>query len=225
MDDHNCDPTKLKRTFEQFASINKFFGASGFLCRMICKDVLAANASILEVCDIGCGGGDLLDLMLKSATNFGLKADITGIDSDQRSIAFCQSLYASSEVRFICDDLFSLAKRGQSFGYCVMSNVLHHFADEKISLVIDALESISDRGFLIADLPRSELAWIGYAIYSFLFLHGSFARIDGLRSIRRGFTKREFKLFANELCRRGYIVKTGFLFPGRLYLFCRKIDK
>ena len=224
MDEPGCDSGRLTRTLAQFRFINALFGRTGTLGRMIAAAVQSSGKPSPLICDIGCGGGDTIRSLSRLFRSRGVPARFLGIDPDTRCIDFCSAAAADPALSFRRDALFALDERGETFDWCWMSNVLHHFEDADIGPALAALDRISSRGFIIADLPRSPLAWLGFGAFAAMFLHGSFARVDGLRSITRGFTVAEFEQLAARLRAAGRQVRVGTLFPGRIFLFCRKDD-
>lgn len=60
------------------------------------------------------------------------------------------------------------------------------------------------------DIERSDIAWLGFGCFAFLLFYRSFIITDGLRSIRRSYSKAE----AEKSVRKNWIIKRYF--PYRL---------
>ena len=57
---------------------------------------------------------------------------------------------------------------------------------------------VAKRGLIVNDIHRSKAAYYGYGLFAALFLHRSFARYDGMLSIRKGFRPAELRILATQ---------------------------
>ncbi|NLD93635.1 MAG: methyltransferase domain-containing protein [Fibrobacter sp.] len=220
MDDPSCDTQRLIRTVGQFEIINMLFTRSHYLAtRYLIPQGVNARTRSLSVLDIGAGGGDFARGLSRWAERHGTHLEITCIDIDPRIVDFArEQCNGYSNITIEQGDIWSpeLAKRRFD---CVFANhFLHHIPDQSIPDVLSLLNSLAKEKLLINDTRRSQLAYTGYAIFSRLFLHNSFAAYDGLLSIRKGFSKREL---TDHIAHAGLSnsLKVRTFFPGRVIVY------
>lgn len=220
MDDPSCDTKRLIRTVRQFALINVLFSRSLHLAtRHLIPRGVDKPERPLSVLDIGAGGGDFARHLARWAQRHGLSLEITCIDLDSRIADYARE--KSNGYRNITieqGDLWSAAVAKRRFDCVFANHFLHHIPDPSIPAVLSLLNALAQRKLLINDIRRSPLTYAGFALFSRLFLHTSFAAGDGLLSIRKGFSKSELT---------GHIAQAGLsdtltvrtVFPGRLIVY------
>ncbi len=222
MDDPECEETALFTTLGHFKFINKLFSRTKTLAKKLLLPDMALGPKEFTLIDAGCGGGDQTICIAKLCRTRNIKCTVQGIDIDDRSIRFARQRWKScSHVSFKTASIFDIPQDGSAADYIVLSNVLHHFNESEIPIVLHWLCNAARRGILIADLERSPVWYICFSLFAKAMLHGGFSQRDGLLSIRKGFTQRELFEFGQTLP-SSWRVTTGKFFPGRLYLFCRK---
>jgi SAM-dependent methyltransferase len=94
--------------------------------------------------DVGCGFG---------RTCLITDAPYLGLDVEPRYIAYAQRHYGSPGRRFLALDATRL--EGQTLGsFEVVSfiNVIHHFADEEMRVLLSSLASVKPRYYFVADV-------------------------------------------------------------------------
>lgn len=199
MDDPDCDPVALERTYRLFALINPLVSGWRGLYRRRLREALRdaveqrGTASIL---DIGSGGGDVSRWLADRARRDGLPVTVTGIDPDPRAHEFAQrsmprAPQAAGEpaAAFRCASSTDLLAQGEVFDVVVSNHVLHHLDDAAAAALLADTRALC-RGLAVHnDLRRSRAAWLGWWLLT-LPLAGArtFVRFDGLLSIRRSRT-------------------------------------
>lgn len=220
MDDPSCDTKRLIRTVGQFEMINLLFTRSLHLAtRYLIPQGEDNHSRSLSVLDIGAGGGDFARGLVRWAERHSIHLEITCIDLDPRIADFArEKCKGYSNITIEQGDIWSpeLAKR--TFDCVFANHFLHHIPDQSIPDALSLLNSLAQEKLLINDTRRSQLAYTGYAIFSRLFLHNSFAAYDGLLSIRKGFSKREL---TDHIARAGLSnsLKVRTFFPGRVIVY------
>jgi hypothetical protein len=71
------------------------------------------------------------------------------------------------------------------------SQVLHHFRDEEIPIVLAELHRVARRAVIVSDLRRSWLAASGFWLATWPLRFHPVSRHDGLTSVLRGFSPAE----------------------------------
>jgi len=216
MDEPDCDETRLLRTVRQFASINrKVARYRTILKRWVLADMLNDPKKQYHLVDMGAGGCDIDVWLLKAARNCGLKIHITACDLDPRIIAYAHSVFGQMpglEIREtnLLADTFDVP-----VDYVFANHFLHHLTSEEIIHLLRLWQPRVRRRMVFSDLLRSPSAYLGYSALS-LFYPNSFARSDGLISIRKGFVPEELVALTNAAEIEGGSIHR--LQPGRLVL-------
>lgn len=193
MDDPNCDPDRLRRTYAQFGPLNALVSDwRGVFAREV-RPFLPARATVL---DLGCGGGDLARRTAHLARAAGLDVDITAVDPDARAIAFARDRKGPERsIRYRVVDTETLLAEGARFDVVVSNHVLHHLRPEAITAFLAASARLARRRVVHADLRRRAAALAAFALVSWPFRR-SYVREDGFRSIRRAYAPGELRAIA-----------------------------
>ena len=205
MDRTACDSAMLRRTVRQFEWINILFSASRRLIRERFFPVMAAAPGReYTLLDVGAGGCDVARWVVRSARRRGWSIRVMALDPDQRLSPWLAEWgrgYPEISVRLgSTRDLESLGR----FDFVFSNHVLHHVPAGELPGLIQSCHRLARCGFVLNDLRRSAAAWAGFALFSAIFLHRSYARADGLVSIRRAYRRDELAaMLSPELIRDG----------------------
>ncbi|RWZ59359.1 methyltransferase domain-containing protein [Labedella populi] len=197
MDDPDCDPIALDRTYARFGMVNRLVsgwrGVYRDLIRPLAREALTSptGASSLSILDIGFGGGDVPIALARWARSDGLELVITAIDPDARAFAFATNRPAPPNVSFRREGSSELVARGERFDVVLSNHVLHHLDATALDQVLGDSAALARRLAVHNDIQRSRAAYVGYQVGITPIARGSFLRTDGLRSIRRSYTARE----------------------------------
>jgi len=217
MDDPACPEVMLLRTIRQFASINRLVARyRTILTRWILADMIRQPDRSYHLLDMGAGGCDIDAWLLHAARRRGLKLRITACDLDSRIIRYARSTYGHIDGLAIRHLDLLAARPNEAVDYIFANHFLHHLPRESILRLLDRWQPCVNRCMVFSDLERNRLAYLGYSALS-LFYPGSFARYDGLLSIRRGFSFPELEDLARQ-ARPGMPFRVHRLRPGRLVL-------
>ncbi|MGN6219493.1 MAG: methyltransferase domain-containing protein [Microbacterium sp.] len=190
MDDPACDEVTLAATLRRFGTVNRLVSGWGTVYRTRLRPNLARLGRPARVLDIGSGGGDLIARLAAAAHRDGLDVAWTGIDPDPRAHAVATARGPLPGVTFRCADSAALVEEHEAYDAVLSNHVLHHLGD---ALPAFADESLAlSRGIVLhSDIARSRRAYALYAVGITPFAPGTFLRTDGLRSIRRSYTRPE----------------------------------
>jgi len=217
MDDANCSEDLLLRTVQQFASINRLVSRyRTILKQYVLADMLKEPERAYHLVDMGAGGCDIDAWLLRKAQSMGLNLRITACDLDERIIQFARDTYGNvTGLNILNMDLLDGLPEGR-IDYVFANHFLHHLADAEIVRLLRFWHPHIHRRMVFSDLERNQGAYLGYSALSLLY-RNSFARYDGLISIRRGFRSGELhKLTAEALPEAIHSIQC--LSPGRLAL-------
>ena len=216
MDDPAADEELLLATVRQFGPINRLLSRSRSLIRRyILRDARRRGLSSFTVLDLGAGGGDIADWLVTAARRRGQYVRVICLDSDPRIAAYARRRLGGNPELEILEASAEELPRFGPVDYIFANHFLHHLDEEEILMLLPLLREQARCGFLLNDLRRSRLSYLGYTLLAAIFFRGSFAFYDGRLSIRRGFLRGELERL---LCRAGLPAegRVRSLFPGRL---------
>lgn len=216
MDRLDADPRRLRRTIEQFDLLNRLFSSAVPLFKKhVLPRLLQEPDRDWTFLDFGSGGGDIDRALVRLCRRRGLKVKITALDLDPRVLPWAQHLCRDyPEITPVTGSVFDMADLGD-FDFVLSNHTLHHFTYPQVRRAVDLCLAHARHGFLLNDLRRSFWAYVGYTIFTGLFLRGSLAFYDGRLSIRRGFTVAELARVLDGTVRPVRIRRAA---PARVYL-------
>lgn len=194
MDDPACDPVKLRRTIQQFRVLNRLFtGTRRVIKKNFLPHIRREPHRTFTLLDLGAGGCDLDRWLVDLCRRQGWKIQITALDADPRIVAMAREMNRDyPEITVVQGSALDLDTLGP-FDFIFTNHMMHHLSFPDIQTIFrKALTSVR-RSLALNDIRRSNWAYLGYSIFTGLFLHGSFTFFDGRLSIRRGFKVGEFQ--------------------------------
>lgn len=146
----------------------------------------------MTVLDMACGGGDLAIGLETRARRSGVRLAVDACDISQTALSFAEERAQRSmlPIRFYQHDVLR-ASLPRQYDAIVCSLFLHHLESTEVVRLL-AQCAANMRGVLIvSDLDRTTagfvLAWAGTRLLS----RSPVVRVDGVRSVRAAFTRRE----------------------------------
>ena len=190
MDDPDCDPQRLARTYRRFGVVNRAISGWGSLYRRYLRPHLASLDRPARVLDLGCGGGDVLARLAALARRDHLEVAWTGADPDPRALQVAQRR-ASAGIEFRRADSAALRAAGETFDAVVSNHVIHHLDSSGLAAFADDTRALSTGVVLHSDISRGRLAYGLFVVGITPLAPGTFLRTDGLRSIWRSYRPAE----------------------------------
>jgi 2-polyprenyl-3-methyl-5-hydroxy-6-metoxy-1,4-benzoquinol methylase len=147
----------------------------------------------LHVCEIGCGGGDNLAAIYKWCKKLNIQVSFTGIDIKEECIAYAKkNKILPLCTNWICSDYRKVIFDNKP--HIIFSSLFcHHFTDEQLIDQLQWMQQQSETGFFINDLQRHPLAYYSIKWLTRWFSKSYLVKNDAPLSVRRGFTKQEWK--------------------------------
>ena len=217
MDAPDCCEIKLLRTVRQFAAINRQVARyRTILKKWILADMQQDPDRAYHLVDMGAGGCDIDVWLLKAARKRGLKLRISACDIDPRIIAHARSTFGHMPGLHIRQMDLLAESFDQPIDYVFANHFLHHLTSEQIIQLLRLWQPRVRRRMVFSDLLRDPAAYRGYSVLSLLY-PTSFARVDGLISIRKGFIPKELAALA-DASNPNTVFSVHRLHPGRLVL-------
>lgn len=224
MDIPCSDITMLENTLAHFRSINRYLARTRYI---LTQHVLSRMhpKRLYHLVDLGAGACETAVWLLNRCRSLRLRLRITACDHDPRVIGFAAAKYGHTPgldiLRRDITDIGDLKRADFVFG----SHLLHHLDDERIAGLLEYLADFEHATVLFSDLRRCRGSYAAYYLMSPFLFRNSFARYDGLLSIRKGFTEAELLGFIRSADpNRFYEYRISRMFPSRILLIrhCKK---
>lgn len=223
MDDPGSDPVLLEKTLRQFALVNRFLSRMRHLLKQhVLADMerlkKAGITGPFTVLDVGAGACDIPLWLADQARRQGMDLRITCVDHDHRVVDYARHVLEShQEITVVHGSAMEISG---TWDYIICNHFLHHLRDEEIISFLNAAAHVCRRRLLVNDLLRSHWSVAGFFLVATLFLRGSFARADGITSIRKGFRPGELTRYMQDTAWNtgAAVLETGTIPPGRVYL-------
>ncbi|MEQ1687461.1 MAG: methyltransferase domain-containing protein [Sphingopyxis sp.] len=151
----------------------------------------SADAAPLKILDVGFGHGDMLRAIARLAQRMGHTVELIGVDLNPRSEMCARAATADDmPIRWLTGDYRDLA--GQGWDVVISSLVAHHMSSEQRHDFLHFMENETVAGWLVNDLHRKRLSFIGYPALATLAMVDPIVRRDGQLSIARSFSVAEW---------------------------------
>ncbi|KHD72094.1 hypothetical protein MB27_42235 [Actinoplanes utahensis] len=210
MDDPDCDPDRLERTYRQFRTVNRLFSGWRRLYRQWIRPHLDTDRPT-TLLDVGFGGGDISRALTRWAARDRLILHTTAIDPDGRALEHVRRLPAAG-VRFEQASSADLVARGDRYDLVISNHLLHHLEPDGLAALLADSRALARRLVVHNDLSRGRAGYGFYAVTTWPFARRSFIHQDGLLSIRRSYRRPELQAVVPP----GWQVTS--MFPQRLLL-------
>jgi SAM-dependent methyltransferase len=148
---------------------------------------LDGSAPALTLLDIGCGDGNLAARAVRWGRRQGIV--IVPIGLERHRVA--ARLTRDRGIPSLVGCAGGLPVREKSVDIVIASQLIHHLSEGAIVAFCQAADRVARRGVVIADLRRSLWALAAFQVGARLIALDTVTRVDGLTSIRRGFTRAE----------------------------------
>jgi 2-polyprenyl-3-methyl-5-hydroxy-6-metoxy-1,4-benzoquinol methylase len=221
MDDPDCDPVKLRRTYRQFAVVNRLFSAwrrvfNWWLLPLMLSEsgtdagagrpqnkpldpsASASGKKSFTLLDVGCGLMDNGLNLRRLAAGFGIELHVTGIDPGHEVDKMMEERSLPEGVRFEPVYLQELVDRGEKFDFVISNHLLHHLNDDEVVRLLVQVAQVTRCRAVMNDLSRSVISWAFFGAVSWPARGWSFLAVDGMRSIRRSYRAEELRALVPE---------------------------
>ena len=186
LDDPATDPALRLRSIRDVARSNTLLGGTRAVLSVL-GAVLRDVGSRATLLDAGTGLADIPRQARERARRLGVTLTAFGVDEAESLVAAARSSLDGGA----CADVRRLPFADASVDVVTCSQLLHHFEDSEIPLVLRELDRVSRGWVIVSDLRRSWLAACGFWLVSWPLGFHRVTRHDGFVSVMRGFTADE----------------------------------
>ena len=142
------------------------------------------------VLDVGFGHGDMLRAIAGWARAAGKRVRLVGVDLNPRSAPAARAATPAA------DGIDYVTGRAEDLDFkpdfIISSLVAHHMDDAELAGFIAWMEATAARGWLINDLHRHPVAWLGFQALARIFGWHPIVAHDGALSVRRAFVRADW---------------------------------
>ena len=196
MDDLSISDVQLSQALRDLRLVNHLLGA--YRATNWALDPLLRRREELRVVDLGCGGGDYLERLVRRGPKFGCVVRAVGIDANSVTVGHAQAylddrLPASlrDRARVEIGDALETGVESNAFDVAHAALFLHHLHGSAAPALLQEMNRISRFGVLVNDLHRHPLAYLGIWLLSRLLRLSAMVQHDGPLSVRRGFQRED----------------------------------
>jgi SAM-dependent methyltransferase len=193
LDDPDTDPTLRERSLRDVRRANTTLGGTHAVLSEVARQ-LAALGPAGTLLDVGTGLGDIPARARALAARRGVVLTTLGIDEAASVARVTHGVLDGSA----CADARRLPFPDASVDIVTCSQVLHHFEDADIPVVLRELQRVARRAVIVSDLRRSWIAAAGFWLVSWPLGFHPVTRHDGVVSVLRGFTPRELSVHVQD---------------------------
>jgi 2-polyprenyl-3-methyl-5-hydroxy-6-metoxy-1,4-benzoquinol methylase len=178
--------------------INAWSGSARILWPELAR-LARERGGTIRVLDVATGAGDVPIRLWLKARRAGLRLELDGIDRSPSALEFARrrALERNAEVRFLEGNALQNSLPG-GYDVVVSSLFLHHLQNEAAEELLRRMAASASRLVLVNDLKRSArgllLAYFGTRLLS----RSTVVHVDGVRSVRAGFTPAEVLTLAKQ---------------------------
>jgi len=181
------------------------------------KELLKHRKSI-SVCEIGCGGGDNLNVLYNYCNKNNIDATFTGIDINKECIAFANEKSLIRNPEFIISDYKKVIFKIKP-DIIFSSLFCHHFTEKELVEMMSWMKENSKTGFFINDLHRHPIPYHFIKTASALFSKSYLVKNDAPLSVLRGFKKKEWERIFNQVGIENFSIRWKWAFRYLILVF------
>ncbi len=222
MDDLNCSGRVVDQTLVELEVINKWLGGNAITLdglNQLLSEKSVKQDTVWKIVDLGCGGGDMLNLLALCFNRKGLKATFTGIDANPNIVEFAKKNSKSfTEINYQTQDILSADFQSRYYDIVFATLFFHHFTTEQLRKIFDLLKKQTTIGVVVNDLHRHWIAYYAIKFLTKLFSKSAMVQHDAPLSVLRGFRKNEVIEFLQYPGIENYSLKWKWAFRWQLII-------
>lgn len=218
MDDLECKGEVVNQTLRELEFINRTLGGNQITVSGV-RSLNAENTKqTLTIVDLGCGGGDMLQLLARDFTSQNLTGEFMGIDANPNIIDYAKNHINDPRIRFSAINILSPEFKAQRFDIAIATLFFHHFSSDELSTILRQLHGQVNIGIVINDLHRHPLAYYSIKILTKLFSKSAMVKFDAPLSVLRGFSRKELKQILDHAGIKNYSLSWRWAFRWRVVI-------
>ena len=179
--------------------INRYLGGYRGVIKGLKRLVGEGRMRQFSLLDVGTGSADIPKVIVQWARNRGIEATVVALEPEPVTAAeAAHQTQHWPEITVIRGDGMAPPFQAASFDFVLASQMLHHFTEDKIIVLLKTWSGFARKAILVSDLVRDPLAYYGIRLITHLFTRNEMTRFDGPLSVRRALTLSEWQALFRE---------------------------
>ena len=200
MDDFNEGLKSLRIVFDDINRVNTILGGSSITVNAVAQLMKKNLQENYTVVDMGCGDGNMLREVAKYCRRKNIEVRLIGVDLNAEALQLAEEASTNyPEIEYQRSDILKLKVADLNCDIVINTLTMHHFVNKDLLIFLKKFNQLASIGVVINDLHRSRLAYYLFKCFSLIFIKTKTAKIDGLRSIRKGFIKSDLLQYSKSL--------------------------
>ncbi|MBA3346806.1 MAG: methyltransferase domain-containing protein [Gemmatimonadales bacterium] len=194
----------MARSLRNIARSNRWFGGAAAV-RHGLAHLLAGvpPGSSLSLLDLGTGAGDLPEAAVRWARGRGIRLRPIGLERSRVAAGLARD--AGVPCAVACAGLPPLKEK--SVDLVLVSQVVHHLTPGSVVHLLQTCDRLARRGVIVSDLRRGRLAPVAFWFGARMLGFDRLTVVDGVTSIRRGYSAGELRALLVEAGVRGRVAR------------------
>lgn len=189
----------LVEDLRNLRTINRYLGGYRGVIKGLKQLVGQDRMKRFSLLDVGTGSADIPKMIVQWARNQSIEATIIALEPDPVTAEeAAHQTQDYREITVIRADGMAPPFQAASFDFVLASQMLHHFTDDKIIVLLKTWSGLTRKAILVSDLVRDPLAYYGIRLITRLFTRNAMTRFDGPLSVRRALTTKEWRALFRE---------------------------
>ncbi len=189
-------PSTSRAEFEEALTdiqwVNRYLRGADTLIDAVDELVSPLQKREFTVLDMGTGAGDIPIALVQWGQKQGIRFKVTAVDLHPVAVEYArQKTSGFPEIEVIQADALNLPFADGQFDLVVSSMFMHHLNTDEAVRLLQEMARLSRIGFVVNDLERSPLAWLGIRALGAVLRKGRVFRHDAPLSVQRGFQVRD----------------------------------
>lgn len=213
MDDLQSSGEVLNQALRELDTINELLGGNYVTINGISQLLNGTRVNDVHIADLGCGGGEMLRLILKWAERKSQKVTLIGVDANASVVEFARKHTKKNQhIEFEAIDIFSEAFKAKSFDIVTGTLFFHHFTTEELITFFRQLKKQTRIGLVINDIHRHWAAYHSIQWLTKLFSKSSMVKNDAPLSVLRAFKRSELRFILDQAGFTNYSIRWMWAF-------------
>jgi len=212
MDNLNLSGEKLHQTLDGLSIINRFLGNTNATFKLV-KAEIKKVGSPLKIIDLGCGGGDNLRAIANWCSQNNKSVELIGLDGNSHILAYARSKNTDSiKIQYQQADLLDSSFQLPHCDLLISSHFIYHFSESKLIEFLNQSKKRVSRKIIFSELRRNKTAYLLFKFGGLFMPFSKMVKQDGLKAIRRSFSKKELEQILNTSLMNDYTLQKKWAF-------------
>ncbi len=222
LDNDDIPFADIKQNLKELNTVNTYLGGHAITIAGVKELITKYNSKTpVQICEIGCGGGDNLKAIHEFCAKNKIRANFIGVDIKPECIAFASQQYPNLPAQWVTNDYKKTVFGDHKPDIIFSSLFCHHFAEAELVTMLQWMKQHAATGFFINDLHRHPLAWYSIKWITGIFSRSYLVKNDAPLSVARGFTKKEWEHLLNAAGIHNFSIKWKWAF--RYLITCSNV--